>query len=624
MSDENDVLISYGGAVKATTLEDGSVKLGGYLVRFSDPDNLDLTGEFFTESTNYGAAAKSAGWFNHRCPVKYDQKVTGYAKQLENEAILTKDEKGIFAEIILGAHNEYEKMIADLGIKGALGWSSGTASHLVDRKQHENGAVEILTWPLGLDASLTPTPAEPKNKVIPLKSLSDTQQSEQPEQYESKDAAEAAGDAGQSEEAESIPADESISDMEENNMDEKKKEDKEVIGLTPGEYQVQLDEVAKKAADAAVKTYLEAQPPVTPGAALEVTLDEADRPFKSLADQMSAVKNFAISHGQTVDPRLTNPAVKAATGANESVPSEAGFLLAPTFTSEVLKPMHEDGPFTNAVRNLPVSADSNYGFLNAVDETSRATGSRWGGIRGYRIAEAQTMTASQPKFRRINWELKEYAVLVYATDDLLKDSSLFSAVVQEGASEEISFMANDDIFRGLGTGGPTGFMNSGALVTRTAETGQAAATVVYENLVKMWQAMHPRYRAGATWYINSEVEPELDTIYMAAGTAGVAPRYVNYGSDGVMSIKGRPVVVNEFSEALGTAGDIVLANFGEYLFWEKGGVESAVSIHVEFLTNQSVFRWIYRCDGQTADNLPLTPYKGSQDQSAFVALATRA
>jgi len=58
----------------------------------------------------------------------------------------------------------------------------------------------------------------------------------------------------------------------------------------------------------------------------------------------------------------------------------------------------------------------------------------------------------------------------------------------------------------------------------------------------------------------------------------------------------------------------------QYLMWEKGGVETASSIHVAFTTDQTAFRFVYRCDGQAAYDSAITPYKGSTTQSAFVTL----
>lgn len=47
-----------------------------------------------------------------------------------------------------------------------------------------------------------------------------------------------------------------------------------------------------------------------------------------------------------------------------------------------------------------------------------------------------------------------------------------------------------------------------------------------------------------------------------------------------------------------TSGDIILADMNEYVLIDKGGIQSASSIHVSFTTDQSVFRFVYRVDGR--------------------------
>lgn len=170
----DDELIYFGDAIKAEAIDGGGVRLGGYLVRFGDASQPDLTGDYFTKSTDFGTAEQSNTWFNHRLPVrlkKHNVQVK-YTEPLP-KATLKRDDVGIFAEVVIEARNEYEKTIAELGMAGKLAWSSGTASHLVDRKSIDKGVWEITRWPLGLDASLTPTPAEPRgtNQIQPMKSL---------------------------------------------------------------------------------------------------------------------------------------------------------------------------------------------------------------------------------------------------------------------------------------------------------------------------------------------------------------------------------------------------------------------------------------------------------------------
>jgi HK97 family phage major capsid protein len=89
------------------------------------------------------------------------------------------------------------------------------------------------------------------------------------------------------------------------------------------------------------------------------------------------------------------------------------------------------------------------------------------------------------------------------------------------------------------------------------------------------------------------------------------------------TLLGKPINIIEQCETVGTVGDIMLANLGEYVMIDKGGLKSDVSMHVRFLNDEQTFRWTYRVDGQPAWNSALTPYKGSNTLSPFVTLAAR-
>ena len=333
-----------------------------------------------------------------------------------------------------------------------------------------------------------------------------------------------------------------------------------------------------------------------------------------------------LSQGRNLAPRLKALTMKAALGLNESVGSEGGFLLEPTFVAALLTPIHESGPFSSRASKLQIGPNSNSVTVRAVDETNRATGSRWGGIRGYRLAEAGTKTASQPSFKLIELRLKKYAVLMYATDELLQDTTALGQIYQQGASEELDFMINDDICNGLGASGPLGILQSGALVSVSKETGQLADTIVTQNIFKMWARMHPRSKSNAVWFINPAVTPQLYALSLSVGTGG-QPMYMAPGSlpnapSG--TLLGRPVVETEFNADLGDAGDILLADMSQYIVIDRD-VQSASSAAVAFLTDETCFRTVYRCDGQPKISSPLTPYKGTGNTlSPFVSLVERA
>ena len=122
--------------------------------------------------------------------------------------------------------------------------------------------------------------------------------------------------------------------------------------------------------------------------------------------------------------------------------------------------------------------------LHGVDEASRATGSRAGGVRGYWVAEAGEITSSYPKFREINLKLAKLACLVYTTEEMLEDVSVLSNFIENAGKAEIEFMLADAIINGDGAGKPLGILNSACLVSQAKESGQTATTIVEANLLK--------------------------------------------------------------------------------------------------------------------------------------------
>ncbi len=341
-----------------------------------------------------------------------------------------------------------------------------------------------------------------------------------------------------------------------------------------------------------------------------------EKRFASFGEQLMAAYRAAMPGGK-VDERLST---RAASGLNETTPSDGGFLVQQDFVTELLKRTYETGILASKVKKIPISTNANGMKINAIDEDSRANGSRWGGVQTYWEGEADELTASKPKFRQMELSLKKLTGLCYATDELLQDAAALEAVIRQAFAEEFGFKIDDAILSGSGEGEPLGILNSGAIVTVAKEASQTD-TITVENLIKMWNRLWSRSRANAVWYINQELEPYLYTlkigdkpVYIPAGGLSEKP----YGT-----LFGRPVVSIEQCSAAGEVGDIILADIGQYLLIDKGGIKSASSIHVRFLYDENVFRFIYRVDGKPIWTKPLTPYKGSATVSPFVTLAKR-
>ena len=348
-----------------------------------------------------------------------------------------------------------------------------------------------------------------------------------------------------------------------------------------------------------------------------------DKPkWKSFGEQMKAIQ-LAGTPNNGVDKRLIH--TKDITGMNETIGSEGGFLVDPEYSKEILTVAHDTGIVSKDCRRITISG--NRLLLKAVDETSRAAGSRWGGIRGYWVSEGTTATASQPKFRMVDLKLNKLEVVLYATEELLEDAAAISGITTQGVGEEFGFMVDDAIINGTGAGQPMGILNASALVTQAAEGGQTADTVVAENISKMYNRMPAGNRIKAKWYIIQDVEPQIFQLGFKLGTAAV-PLFVPPGQGFVNvpngTLLGRPIQPIEQCAALGDVGDVILADLSQYLIIEKaGGVTPSSSIHVRFLYDEQVFKFILRCDGQPIWNSAVTSYKGSVTRSPYVVVAAR-
>ena len=343
--------------------------------------------------------------------------------------------------------------------------------------------------------------------------------------------------------------------------------------------------------------------------------------FNSFGEQLSAIINAGRPGGR-IDPRLFN----VASGLSETVPSDGGFLVQSDFATRLFDNLFQNGLIASRCQRIPISGTSNGIVLNGFDETSRAS-STAGGIILYWVDEAAEKTVSKPKFRRVKLDLKKLIGLCYLTDELMMDAPALEASVSSAFSSAFDFKVQDAIINGIGAGQPLGVLNSGCLVSVSKETGQAASTVMAENIVKMFSRRFASQTGNYAWFYNQNIEPQLFTMSLAVGSGGI-PIYMPPGglSDAPYGrLMGLPAYAIEQCPALGTVGDIILANFADgYILAEKGGVTSDVSIHVRFVYDESALRFVLRVDGQPWRAGALTPYKGSDTQSHFIALATRA
>lgn len=341
--------------------------------------------------------------------------------------------------------------------------------------------------------------------------------------------------------------------------------------------------------------------------------------WKNLGENLLAIAR-ACNHG-TVDDRL----IRAPFGSGETDPAGGGFLVDVDFANTILTRAYDMGEISRRVFRLQISANSNGIKIPGVDEQSRATGSRWGGVQSYWVAEGDAVNSTRPRFRIIELDLKKLMAVWYVTDELMADGAALTGIANQAFSEEIMFMIEDSIIHGTGTGMPQGILAANATVTVAAENGQAPGTFLWENALKMWANAWARSRQNMVWLINQEIEPQLYQLRQVVGTGGQPVYLPQGGASGApyATLLGRPVIAVEYAEAPGTPGDVMLVDLSQYVMADKNAMQQMSSIHVRFLTDEMTFRLTYRCDGQPIWHTALQPFRGSMLRSPFIILAGR-
>jgi HK97 family phage major capsid protein len=373
----------------------------------------------------------------------------------------------------------------------------------------------------------------------------------------------------------------------------------------------QLDEAKAKAKEAheLYLSLLDMGQQLTPvGGDVQVVRDAADQPWASGGEFFKAVKQAAMYPGRT-DPRLLP--LKDATGLSEGVPADGGYLVIPQYSAGILERMYTNGEILRRCAQDPVTGNSM--SYNAVDETSRAAGSRYGGVTTYWVGEGGTITPSKPKFRQIDLKLKKAAALVYATEEQLEDIANLESWIGRIVPDELLFAVEDTIFNGDGVGKPLGILNAPSLLTLLrVDASEIDAT----DIANLWSHRFPGLR-DYVWFIDASVFPQLVSL-----TVGQMPVYLPGGLYSAVpygTIFGAPVVETEHNQALGTAGDILLASLSQYQTITKGGVKARTSVEVAFLTDEVAYRFTYRIDGEPTWNSTLTTTSGTSC-SPFVVL----
>lgn len=335
---------------------------------------------------------------------------------------------------------------------------------------------------------------------------------------------------------------------------------------------------------------------------------------------MAVMANSDLPAHEVRDERLRVLATAGSDEAGGYSDPYGGFLVPVGFSPDMLKIQAEADPIAGRTTNVPMTNPS-IEIPARVDKDHSTSVS--GGLTVCRRAETQSQSATRMQMEKIRLTAYSLFGLAYATEEILMDSPIsFAAVLEAGFRDQFTYHLIDERLNGTGVGEMEGIMKSPCLVTASADANQTADTITGTNIL----AMRSRCwgYAKAIWLANHDCLPQLAQVHLkTSGNYPISIYQPSLQEDRPDMLLGRPIFYTEYTQTVGNLGDLVLANWAEYLECNYQPLQSAESVHVRFLNHERTFKFWLRNGGKCWWRSALTPKNSSNTLSPFVVLAAR-
>ncbi|MGH8547255.1 MAG: phage major capsid protein [Methylococcales bacterium] len=257
----------------------------------------------------------------------------------------------------------------------------------------------------------------------------------------------------------------------------------------------------------------------------------------------------------------------------------------------------------------------------AGDAEDRSTGSI-AGMRGTWLTEPRPGWFKPHGCAQSNYGLRNWRF----SADLLSDAPSFEVQLRKIMADSASFSLDESFLVGDGVGKPLGILSSPSAITVTKESGQAADTIVYRNLTRMWARLLPSSTGTAVWLAHPSVVPSLFQMSFEGASSSV-PAYMPAGS-GVtgpapQSLFGRPLIFSEKLPQLGDHGDLTLVDLNKYAIGVRQDLGISASTDAAFMSDEITFRLVMRVAGKPLMNNAVKPRSGTDSLSWAVTLEDR-
>jgi HK97 family phage major capsid protein len=226
--------------------------------------------------------------------------------------------------------------------------------------------------------------------------------------------------------------------------------------------------------------------------------------------------------------------------------------------------------------------------MACTSESSRANGSRWGGMQAsWGYSEGSAPATADGQIGRVQFVQNRLLLQTQVSRDLMQDSASIGRWLKYTALAEIRYCIEDALINGsgisLGTGAPCpmGVLAAPATISVKRASG---GTIGAGDIDTLWSKMYAGCLPNAVWHCGPDTLKAIDSI----PTGGQYPELLyarpGQGDNGVFgTIKGRPVIVLDQMPALGTAGDLVVCDWTQYVltFLQLNAIGSPLSFSFE-------------------------------------------
>jgi HK97 family phage major capsid protein len=479
-----------------------TARIGGWGVVFG---GSDLVGDTFTPTTDF-----KQEWYTHP-PVLYDHTLNLPQNELGVVVKMEQHDYGLWIEAELDRAKEYTEAVLQLIEQGALGFSTGSASHLVRMKGNM-----IEQWPI-LEVSLTTTPCEPRTVGVKMNESEEHSMSEEKETYEAHDSG---TDNSGAEEMSSGSV--SRSWMDNQLLDR--------ISQMEQKFTTLMDVMTSQPASSSKMR------PFVPGGVS--TEDKKVDPMKAWDRYMRTGDRGAL---------------KAA--MQEGTDSEGGYLVPEGYSQEIIAALKDMSILRRAgARVITVTGTDSFNVPTLSHSTAAV-----------KTSEEGAYSEVEPTVGEVTFVPMKLTKLVKVSEELLMDSriDLMRQVLMPDFEQAFASAENTYFVSGSGSGSsePQG-ITVGA--SDSGVTTSTASTISADNIIDTYHALGYLYRQNAVWLMNDTTIKAIRKL--KESTTGNYLWQPGLTAGQPDTIMGRPVYTLNTMPELGTADNKVII-FGDLAYY---------------------------------------------------------